>query len=408
MTRVEIEKAEYKTATAIILDWQKKAFFWLLVLVLLTGFIRMIVIFFIYPDFAPLGNRLFAFGIYLFLIVIFLFRRLNHRLRVWFFLFSGYALASLMFISTGLQGSGRLFLAVLPMYALVLIGRRSSLTACIMSVAMFCLAAIMDPNGMPYHVWMFQGVVFFFSFGAIMILMYGFVSILFDTLTAEIRAKQERVRLERLLVETAEQERRAVGQQLHDGPCQQLTAALLRCKYLENMLTRKGLSVDEITHVLEIAKMIDESSGEIHDIARGLSPTEIEPGAFAAAIGDLVKRVTSMGQVQCKFIYDSDANPGAPVSSTQLFLVIQEAVNNALKHADATRITIEFSNTESALKLQVKDDGKGINDELATGGLGLLIMRHRIELLGGSFSISSGKSSGTCVCCLVPHTLHKA
>jgi two-component system sensor histidine kinase UhpB len=82
----------------------------------------------------------------------------------------------------------------------------------------------------------------------------------------------------------------------------------------------------------------------------------------------------------------------------QLYLIAREAVNNAARHAQAGRVTIRLTGSESGWKLSVTDDGKGLPGNQPAGeGMGIRIMRHRAGLIGAGFSISPAPGRGTCV-----------
>ena len=87
---------------------------------------------------------------------------------------------------------------------------------------------------------------------------------------------------------------------------------------------------------------------------------------------------------------------------TECFRISQEAVNNAIKHADPRNITISLRRTRSAVVLQVTDDGKGIGGKTSRKGMGLQIMQHRANVIGGSLTVESQKGRGTTVTCTLP------
>ena len=90
-------------------------------------------------------------------------------------------------------------------------------------------------------------------------------------------------------------------------------------------------------------------------------------------------------------------------ANTHLFRIAQEAVNNALKHAQARHIVIRFSATAAQIELTVTDDGQGIPAELNdTAGMGLHIMAYRARDLGGILEIRPGTRGGTVVSCCIP------
>jgi signal transduction histidine kinase len=403
-----------------ILRWRKRALDRVLWVVLGIGIVPILVAFLVSPHSASLRLRLLSLGIYLLLVAVALARQVPHQVRGWGFVLAGFGFAGMAFAATGLHGAGRLFLVALPLHALVLLGPRSGYVAAAMSLTIYALAALLGAGGAlkpdPFfrddtfgaEFWLLQGAMLLLVLGPILVLVNRFVGLLQGALAAERAATgqiaeeaRERHRLERVLLETGERERRDVGHQLHDGPCQEITAALLRCKVAENLLAARG-SREEIGHIRAIAEMLDSSVGEIHDLARGLSPADLSPGALASALSDLARRVHASGGVECDFVHDGLAEPEAAGTSSQLFQIAREAVSNAIRHGKPRQIRIELARNDGTLRLVVRDDGVGLLPDAGREGMGLRIMRHRAELMGGSLSTGPAVGGGTVVTCTLP------
>ena len=411
--------AGVREVEASILQWRKRALSYVLWMAAGIGAVPLLLVFVTRPDFAPLTSRLFSLAVLVLILLLALARDLAHPVRAWAFVFAGYAIAGMMFGATGLQGGGRQVLLGVPLYAMVLLGPRSGWGAAAISLALYAGAAILNSMGRIVPVlpseettkpefWLLQGAMLVFALVPAMFILTRFVGFLRGALAAEKRsalqieaAARERRRLERVLLETADRERRAVGHQLHDGPCQQITAALLRCKVAENALAVRGPDATA-EHIHAIAQLLDASVGEIHDLARGLSPAQLSPAAFASALGELARRASASEAVECEFVHDGAARPADRGMSSQLFQIAQEAVNNAVRHAKARHIRVELSHKDDSLRLLVGDDGTGMAPDTAGDGMGLRIMRHRAELMGGSLFIGSAAGGGTLLTCTVP------
>lgn len=401
------------------LQWQARSLGYVLWIALGIGAAPLLFVLLDGQDFAPLAFRLFSLGIFVLTLVLALARGMAHPLRTWAFLLVGYGIAGMMFAASGLQGGGRLILVGIPLYGMVFLGPRSGWVAAVMSLALYAVAAFVSTRGLLAPVfaserfirpefWLLQGAMMVLVLGPVMVLLNRFIGLLRGALAAQRQAATrieaaalERRRLERVLLETGERERRAVGHQLHDGPCQQITAALLRCKVAEHALAARGPQ-EGAAHIKAISEMLDASVGEIHDLARGLSPPELSPASFTSALGDLARRVSAAGDISCELKHDRAACPVDPVTSSQLFRIAQEAVNNAVRHANARRIEIELGRDGRGLQLLVKDDGVGMADLPENDGMGLRIMRHRAELMGGSLSTGPAPGGGTLVNCSIP------
>lgn len=367
--------------------------------------------------------RSMAFSLTIVVLALVLVRPFAYRVRAWAFLILGLLLAAVLLAGRGLEGSGRLILVVLPIYAAVLVGARAGYVAAVVSLALFAtLGALHATQIVPRHAtsggtnidlmfWVVQGTMLLLVVVPVVVLVTGFIAVLRSTVAAEraasersAEAERERRRLEQVLLQTGDRERRDVGHQLHDGPCQQLTAALLRCKVLQNALSADGSHEKEIAHVGAIADLLDASVAEIHDLARGLSPAELSPEAFPAALGDLTARVRESTSIECSVVYDRRTQPATAEASSQLFRIAQEAIGNAVRHASPSHILVELDGDDRTLRLQVRDDGRGMSEDGDRAGLGLRIMRHRAELIGGSISVMPAPGGGTVVTCMLPRS----
>ncbi len=405
---------------ATIQRWRRHALDCLLAAVAALGAIPLFSVFFVVPDALPRGFRLLSLFVYLLLVGMAAGRRLPHAVRAWVFILSGLALAVVMLVARGLQGHGRIMLGAQPLYATVLLGPRAGYAVGAAGLVAYGVVAALVARGalelvLPAagasavgHLWLLQGVLLVLFLGLALVLVNQFVVQLRAALAAEREAAhrvsegdRERRRLERVLLETGERERRAVGHQLHDGPCQQMTAAMLRCEALKSALEARGATA-EAEHVQAIARVLDDSVGEIHALAQGLSPPSLSPEAFAGALQDLVHQVRASSPVECELRHDDHAQPDDDATSAQLFRIAQEAVTNALRHARARHIGIELGSSGGTLQLVVRDDGIGMPAGRGAEGMGLTIMRHRAELIGGSISVTAAPGSGTVVVCAVP------
>lgn len=393
------------------LRWRVRALDLVLWTSLSLGGAVLLLLFLVVPEAAPLGKRLLGLGAFLAIGMVALARSVPHPVRAWGFLLIVLLLAGVTLAARGLEGSGRLFLAVVPLLATVLVGRRSGYVSAVMSLALFLGAASLTTGGswapLPSwpeaaaRFWLFQGGVLLVVQWPVLVLIDRFIGQLQEVLAAERKADRERRRLERELLESAEIERREIGHRLHDGACQGITAAALRCQLVKSSLAARG-SREEVAHLEAVAALLEESLKEIHDLARGLSPPVLSPEAFPAALDDLAEGVRSSTGIECDLLHDGLVRPEDPERSTHLFWIAREAVSNALRHGRPRRIEIELARGGGALTLRVQDDGAGIPENGAPGGMGLGVMMQRAERMGGTLTVGPGVSGGTAVTCTVP------
>lgn len=211
----------------------------------------------------------------------------------------------------------------------------------------------------------------------------------------------ERNRLERQIVNVAEEARRRVSFELHDGLCQQLTAARLRCLALE----RKLAGSDEIRGDLsQLGALLEASVNQAYDLSRGLWPLEPEADGMVRSLETLVDRLSRNSDSAITFERDGDCEQCLSTDMAKLCRIAQEAITNAVKHARADSITVALHCRKGRqMTLSVRDDGVGIAATTGTrGGLGMSIMAHRARIIGGKLSIREADGGGTLVTCTVP------
>ena len=209
---------------------------------------------------------------------------------------------------------------------------------------------------------------------------------------------KRRQTLEREILEVTERERSRVGQDLHDGLCQELTATAFLLKSKAKTIARK---VPECAKAMqEAAETVNENAGRARDLARGLHPSELGAGGLLVALRELATRTNERTPCRCEFprsLRISDETIGL-----NIYRVAQEAVNNALKHARASEIVIGLRKEDHELVLAVTDDGAGIRSPRKKKTMGVHMMKYRADVSGGNLEIESRRGRGTTVTCRVP------
>ena len=130
-------------------------------------------------------------------------------------------------------------------------------------------------------------------------------------------------------------------------------------------------------------------------------PVELDPGGLMNALQDLADQTERMLGINCVFQCDDEVLVQDSTTATQLYRITQEAVHNAVKHAQPTRIDIALY-VRDGLRLTVQDDGCGWSRGATEhGGAGLRIMQHRARIIGGHLDVESDVGRGTTVTCTV-------
>jgi two-component system, LuxR family, sensor kinase FixL len=204
--------------------------------------------------------------------------------------------------------------------------------------------------------------------------------------------------LERRVAEASDREQRRIGEDLHDGLCQQLVGAAFAARKLAARLS--DLSLRETDDAAEIAELLGESIAQARDAARGLYLVQLEADGLISALEELAAQVRSRHGIVCQFVNETSVSIADETTVTSLFRIAQEAVNNALKHARASRITVTLAADDQQIVLDIEDNGRGLAPDFEIrGGMGLQIMNYRARMIGAAFSIGARSGGGTRVAC---------
>jgi two-component system sensor kinase FixL len=219
--------------------------------------------------------------------------------------------------------------------------------------------------------------------------------------TGILRDITERRRLEQEILEIGDQERRRIGQDLHDGLCQHLAGIELMSQVLQQKLAAK--SKTEAARAGEIARYVREAIGQTRSLARGLAPVTLESEGLASALHELAANTEKMFGLTCRMEGSASVTVAAAATATHLYRIAQEAVSNAIKHGKANEVVIRLETAGGRTMLSISDNGRGVPKILPpSDGIGLRIMRYRAGMIGGVLSITPNASRGTLVSCSVP------
>jgi signal transduction histidine kinase len=214
--------------------------------------------------------------------------------------------------------------------------------------------------------------------------------------------------LEKEIVTISERERQRVGQDLHDGLCQYLAALGYATAALQEDLEQLQLP-SEAKRAAELTTLLQDAVMQTRDLARGLVPVETSANGLPSALEELADSVARLTRIDCRFEQQDDTLISDEATATHLFRIAQEAINNALKHANARQILINLRASGGRIVLEVCDDGVGIeNAKTRGGGMGLNILQYRASCLGGELRVSQIAEGGTRVRCSVPQKAEAA
>jgi signal transduction histidine kinase len=220
-----------------------------------------------------------------------------------------------------------------------------------------------------------------------------------DSNRARIAALERARKLEREIVSVSDREQRRIGQDLHDGLCQTLAAIGCAATSLKDDLQQ--ISAPHAAAAEEIEKFLNDAVVEARNLARGISPVDMDEHGLVAALDDLAERTTRLTPLPVDFESRGEIGVVDPQMAINLYRIAQESVNNAVRHSHASHIEITLSQAGSTLTLTVQDDGDGIPENITSDGMGMRTMSYRAQMLGGTLKISSAPGDGTSISCSV-------
>jgi signal transduction histidine kinase len=204
--------------------------------------------------------------------------------------------------------------------------------------------------------------------------------------------------MEKQIAEISDREQRRIGQDLHDSLCQHLVSIGFAAELLREKLAR--LKLAESAQAETIAEMLNEGISQARTLARGLYPVRLEVDGLASALEEMVTRVQARSNIAFTFTCDDPVFIHDEVAGNNLYRIAQEAVNNAIKHSQASKISIGLGAVEDEVTLTIKDDGIGFPEGIdPQHGMGLHIMNYRAKMIGAYLDIRRGAGGGTIVIC---------
>jgi signal transduction histidine kinase len=207
----------------------------------------------------------------------------------------------------------------------------------------------------------------------------------------------------RQLVEVQELERRHLARELHDEVGQALTVAKIN---LQSAMDEAGAAI--LTRLQETTAILDRLLGQVRQISLDLRPSMLDDLGLVPALRALLDQQGRRASVEVRFSAENISENLDPEIQTTCFRIAQEAIANAVRHAEATHVNVDLRCTNGKLRLVIRDNGIGFNVESAQAqvlGLGLIGIKERAALVGGRAKIISSPNKGTTIEVLLPLTL---
>lgn len=218
---------------------------------------------------------------------------------------------------------------------------------------------------------------------------------------------QQRQYLGLRIIKAQEEERQRVARDIHDGPAQSMSNIVLKAEICERLVDSEPHKAKE--ELKNLKSVVRETLQDVRKIIYNLRPMSLDDLGLIPTLQRFVTTYQEESRTKVSFKTRGSFDEVKPVISLTVFRLVQEAVNNIKKHAQAKNVCINLEFFQEELKLYISDDGKGFdlatlkprNDDIS-GGFGLISMRERVELLNGKLEISSTIGKGTRLKITVP------
>jgi signal transduction histidine kinase len=216
-----------------------------------------------------------------------------------------------------------------------------------------------------------------------------------------IRTQKALRESERDLMRAVEMEQRRIGQDIHDSIQGNLGAVSFMLSSVAGSLNDKSVKPPQAAKELDkIGDIVRTTISQARGLAKSLCPVELGGDGLRIALDHLATTTSSLFRIGCRFHCDESFHIDNETVATQFYYIVQEAVNNSLKHAKANNIDIRMRQEDGRIVLSVEDDGIGIPSGGSTsGGMGMRTMKFRARTIGADLNIRRAGQSGTVVEC---------
>lgn len=198
-------------------------------------------------------------------------------------------------------------------------------------------------------------------------------------------------------IKVQEQTFQHIANEIHDNIGQKLSFAKLQLNVMQDFYNKHQQEI-----IQEIAEVITESLSDLRNLSRSLSLDFIANNGFIKAVENEIEKLNKSGLYQFKLIVQGDSQFLDLDKELMLFRIVQESLNNVVKHAQAKQILIKLHYTANSLLVNIEDDGIGFDVNKKSNGSGLSNISKRAQTIGGFATINSSISTGTIIQINIP------
>lgn len=219
------------------------------------------------------------------------------------------------------------------------------------------------------------------------------------------RLQEQLRRLSRQILSAQEEERKRISRELHDVIAQTLTGINLRLATLKKEASVTTMGIDR--NIARTQRLVEKSVDIVHQFARELRPAVLDDLGLIPALHSFVKLFSQRTRIHVHLKVFAGVERLDNNQRTILYRVAQEALTNVSRHAQASRVEVSIQKCADGISMKINDNGKSFEVERALNArgqkrLGLLGMRERLEMIGGSFQIESAVGKGTTITANIP------
>lgn len=214
-----------------------------------------------------------------------------------------------------------------------------------------------------------------------------------------------------ILIAARENEKRNICRAMHDEIGSASVMLLALVSLIKQEIEDKSLK-RAVQNVEQLNQELQASLERLHSVVVSLRPPSLDTdGALRGSIEELLEKVCPLGHVPYRFDCDKALNEKGICDSVKILLyrTVQEALNNVVKHAKATQVTVSLKRNKSHLVLVIEDNGVGFKREkrLSVKHVGLLSMRESVRSIGGRLTIQTAPGQGTCIRAVCPCVVYE-
>ena len=215
-----------------------------------------------------------------------------------------------------------------------------------------------------------------------------------------LAAKGDLQRLSARLVAAQEQERQTLSRELHDQVGQTLTAIKIDLSRAEQGLLPSQADLSE--RLRRARQGAEETLEIIRRMSMLLRPSMLDDLGLSAALGWYTKQFSASTSIRVNLNDDGSADRLPEADKTSLYRIVQEALTNCARHAEARSVQIRLASEDHQYTVRIEDDGKGFVPKRAARGLGLVGMEERVTEMGGALDLKSAPGAGTQIAISIP------